>query len=118
MVSNEGRLKVLDFGLAKDVRGSNLGDATMTSASRTEVGVVMGTLAYMSPEQTSGRALDHRTADAVAWLKENSVPSDRYVLLHFLPLLDLDTTPAQASPASSDRRVRLQSRRRRRRRSP
>ncbi|MFZ2002205.1 MAG: protein kinase, partial [Candidatus Sulfotelmatobacter sp.] len=48
-------------GLAKDVRGSNLGDATMTSASRTEVGVVMGTPAYMSPEQTSGRPLDHRT---------------------------------------------------------
>src|SRR6201993_1236568 len=61
MVSNEGRVKVLDFGLAKDVRGSNLGDATLTSASRTEVGVVMGTPAYMSPEQTSGRPLDHRT---------------------------------------------------------
>ena len=61
MVSNEGRVKVLDFGLAKDVRGSNLGDATMTSDSRTEVGVVMGTPAYMSPEQTSGRPLDHRT---------------------------------------------------------
>jgi serine/threonine protein kinase/tetratricopeptide (TPR) repeat protein len=61
MVSHEGRVKVLDFGLAKDVRGSNLGDATMTSDSRTEVGVVMGTPAYMSPEQTSGRPLDHRT---------------------------------------------------------
>jgi TolB-like protein/cytochrome c-type biogenesis protein CcmH/NrfG len=61
MVSNEGRVKVLDFGLAKDIRGSNLGDATMTSASRTEVGVVMGTPAYMSPEQTSARPLDHRT---------------------------------------------------------
>jgi eukaryotic-like serine/threonine-protein kinase len=61
MVSNEGRVKVLDFGLAKDVRGSNRGDATMTSASQTEVGVVMGTPAYMSPEQTSGRPLDHRT---------------------------------------------------------
>src|SRR5271166_7045886 len=61
MVSNEGRVKVLDFGLAKDVRGSNLGDATMTSDSRTQIGVVMGTPAYMSPEQTSGRPLDHRT---------------------------------------------------------
>ena len=61
MVSKEGRVKVLDFGLAKDVGASNLGDATMTSASRTEVGVVMGTPAYLSPEQTSGRPLDHRT---------------------------------------------------------
>ena len=61
MVSNEGRVKVLDFGLAKDIRAANLNDATMTSDSRTQVGVVMGTPAYMSPEQTSGRALDHRT---------------------------------------------------------
>jgi len=61
MVSNDGRVKVLDFGLAKDIRAANLSDATMTSASRTEVGVVMGTPAYMSPEQTSGRPLDHRT---------------------------------------------------------
>ena len=61
MVSNEGRVKVLDFGLAKDVRAAGLGDATMTSASQTQVGVVMGTPAYMSPEQTAGRLLDHRT---------------------------------------------------------
>ena len=61
MVTSEGRVKVLDFGLAKDVRASNLGHATMTSDSRTQAGVVMGTPAYMSPEQTSGRPLDHRT---------------------------------------------------------
>jgi TolB-like protein/Flp pilus assembly protein TadD len=61
MVSNDGRVKVLDFGLAKDVRAANLTDATMTSASQTQIGVVMGTPAYMSPEQTSGRPLDHRT---------------------------------------------------------
>src|SRR5580658_3737799 len=61
MVSNDGRVKVLDFGLAKDIRAANLSDATMTSDSRTQVGVVMGTPAYMSPEQTSVRPLDHRT---------------------------------------------------------
>ena len=61
MVSNDGRVKVLDFGLAKDIRTTNLSDATLTSASQTQVGVVMGTPAYMSPEQTSGRPLDHRT---------------------------------------------------------
>jgi TolB-like protein len=61
MVTNQGRVKVLDFGLAKDVRAPNIVDATLTSASQTQLGVVMGTPAYMSPEQTSGRPLDHRT---------------------------------------------------------
>ena len=61
MVSHEGRVKVLDFGLAKDIRAANSSDVTMTSDSRTQIGVVMGTPAYMSPEQTSGRPLDHRT---------------------------------------------------------
>ncbi|HEY3974615.1 MAG TPA: protein kinase [Candidatus Sulfotelmatobacter sp.] len=61
MVTNDGRVKVLDFGLAKDVGAESSTDATLTSAGRTEVGMVMGTPGYMSPEQVSGRALDHRT---------------------------------------------------------
>ena len=61
MVSNEGRVKVLDIGLAKDVGASDPADATLTSDHRTQAGMVMGTPAYMSPEQTSGRPLDHRT---------------------------------------------------------
>src|SRR3984885_367902 len=61
MVSNEGRVKVLDFGLAKDVGASDSAAATLTSDHRTQAGMVMGTPAYMSPEQTSGRPLDHRT---------------------------------------------------------
>jgi eukaryotic-like serine/threonine-protein kinase len=61
MVSSQGRVKVLDFGLAKDVRAADQGGATLTSVSQTEVGVVMRTPAYMSPEQASGRPLDPRT---------------------------------------------------------
>ncbi len=61
MVSSQGRVKVLDFGLAKEVRSPSSDAATLTSANPTELGVVMGTPAYMSPEQASGHALDHRT---------------------------------------------------------
>jgi len=61
MVTQEGRIKVLDFGLAKEIRAANSSDATMTSAGHTEVGLVMGTPRYMSPEQIAGRTLDHRT---------------------------------------------------------
>ena len=61
MVTAEGRVKVVDFGLAKDVGLETSNDATITSAERTQAGIVMGTPAYMSPEQVSGRVLDHRT---------------------------------------------------------
>src|SRR5260370_31259348 len=47
------RVKVLDFGLAKETRTANPSNATLTSAGRTEVGVVMGTPAYMSPNRLS-----------------------------------------------------------------
>jgi serine/threonine protein kinase/tetratricopeptide (TPR) repeat protein len=61
MLTGDGRVKVLDFGLAKEMHPSEPDDATMTSAGHTALGVVMGTPAYMSPEQIAGRALDHRT---------------------------------------------------------
>jgi TolB-like protein/predicted Ser/Thr protein kinase len=61
MVTADGRVKVLDFGIAKETYATNSSDATMTSAGLTEVGVVMGTPSYMSPEQIMGRAIDQRT---------------------------------------------------------
>jgi serine/threonine-protein kinase len=61
MVTNQGRVKVLDFGLAKDVRVMNTDETLLTSAGFTEVGVFLGTPPYCSPEQISGRAIDHRT---------------------------------------------------------
>ncbi|HTZ49074.1 MAG TPA: protein kinase [Verrucomicrobiae bacterium] len=61
MVTKEARVKVLDFGLAKDLAAETGSEATLTAAAQTQAGMVMGTPAYMSPEQVSGRTLDHRT---------------------------------------------------------
>jgi TolB-like protein/predicted ATPase len=61
MVTDGGGVKVLDFGLAKDLRPVGETAATVTSAGHTEPGVVMGTRHYMSPEQVQARPLDHRT---------------------------------------------------------
>ena len=63
MMTKEGRVKVLDFGLAKLARPESApaADSRITTELRTTDGAVMGTLPYMSPEQLHGQALDHRT---------------------------------------------------------
>ena len=59
-ITPDGRVKVLDFGLAKVLDSAEHGDSTVT-AFRTGSGVVMGTPAYMSPEQARGDAVGRQT---------------------------------------------------------
>ena len=59
-VTSTGRVKVLDFGLAK-MQATGLSTGESATNLLTEAGTVMGTPAYMSPEQVSGRDVDHRS---------------------------------------------------------
>ena len=61
-VTNDDRVKILDFGLAKLTRPeTDAGADAPTVQVNTEPGQVMGTVGYMSPEQVRGKAADHRS---------------------------------------------------------
>jgi Tol biopolymer transport system component/predicted Ser/Thr protein kinase len=61
MVTGDGLVKVLDFGLAKLTQAADDADLTKSAESMTQSGAIVGTAAYMSPEQAEGKAVDARS---------------------------------------------------------
>ena len=60
-VTNDGRIKILDFGVAKLAQPEAAESSGETATLLTTSGVVLGTVGYMSPEQVRGQAVDHRS---------------------------------------------------------
>lgn len=61
MVTDEGHAKIIDFGIAKLIEVSATAGAQTQTGRDTGVGVVLGTMTYMSPEQARGEVVDHRS---------------------------------------------------------
>ena len=105
-VTRDGRMKILDFGLAKltQVEPASGENATVTFREQTDLGVVMGTVGYMSPEQVRGQAADPRSdifafgavlyemlTGKRAFQKPTAADTMSAILIQDLPSIDLPT---------------------------
>ncbi len=97
IVTPDGLLKILDFGLAKLLPAplADVEDRRTLTRQGTQAGVLLGTLEYMSPEQASGKPVDHRTDQFAAGLVVQEMATGRAVFRR--------DTPAQVLAAVIER---------------
>ena len=101
MITPKGHVKVMDFGLAKYFLTEGEGDIskTLTQTSITERGAVVGTLAYMSPEQARGEAVDARSDIFSLGIILYEMTTGRHPFSKASPLETLTSILRDATPA-------------------
>ena len=61
MISQDGFVKILDFGLAKPVSLPSTKASNLSTLVKTDAGMILGTVGYMSPEQAAGKSVDFQS---------------------------------------------------------
>jgi serine/threonine protein kinase/tetratricopeptide (TPR) repeat protein len=111
MVRQDGYIKVLDFGIAKLTEKTNEGEDTDPEAAtkillNTSPGIIMGTVSYMSPEQSRGLTVDARTdiwslGVVLYEMVENRVPFAGATMSHMIvSILDKEPAPLTQHPGA------------------
>jgi tetratricopeptide (TPR) repeat protein/tRNA A-37 threonylcarbamoyl transferase component Bud32 len=103
MLTPQGHVKVMDFGLAKQVLPEGEGEAaitkTLSQISLTEQGAVVGTIAYMSPEQARGDKIDARSDIFSLGILIYEITSGNYPFSKGSPIETLSSILRDSTPA-------------------